>query len=79
VTAPVAGLHVSSVQPGGPAAAAGLRLGDVITEVEGQPATSADQLIALTITKGAGDKVDLTYVRAGQTYETTVTLGSQGS
>jgi putative serine protease PepD len=79
VAAPAAGLHVNSVQSGGPAAAAGLRPGDVITEIDGQPATSADQLIALTITKKAGDKVDLAYVRAGQTHETTVTLGSQGS
>jgi putative serine protease PepD len=79
VTAPAGGLHVNSVQPGGPAATAGLRPGDVITEIDGQPATSADQLIALTITKKAGDKVDITYVRAAQTHETTVTLGSQGS
>jgi putative serine protease PepD len=71
------GLHVNSVQAGGPAATAGIRPGDVITQIDGQPATSPDQLVALTITKKAGDKVDLTYVRAGQTHETTVTLGSQ--
>jgi hypothetical protein len=35
--------------------------------------------VALTITMKAGDKVDLTYVRAGQTHETTVTLGSQSA
>jgi hypothetical protein len=36
-------------------------------------------LVALTITQKAGDKVDLTYVRNGQTHETTVTLGSQST
>ena len=86
MTAPIAqrtglpqGLYVTSVQAGGPASMAGLRRGDVITEIEGQPATTTDQLLELTITKKAGDKVDLTYVRAGQTHETTVTLGSQSS
>jgi putative serine protease PepD len=73
------GLYVNAVQAGGPAATAGIRVGDVITQIDGQAATSPDQLIALTITKKAGDKVDVSYVRAGQTHETTVTLGSQGS
>jgi putative serine protease PepD len=84
VTAPIAqragvpqGLYVTGVQANGPAAAAGLRPGDIITQIDGQPATSPDQLVALTITQKAGDKVDLTYVMAGQTHETTVTLGSQ--
>ena len=86
VTPPVAqrtglsqGLYVASTQSGGPAAMAGLRVGDVITEIEGQPATAPEQLVELTITMKAGDKVDLTYVRAGQTHQTTVTLGRQGT
>ena len=86
VTGPIAeragvtqGLYVTAVQVNGPAASAGLRRSDIITQIEGQPATTPDQLVALTITKKAGDKVDLTYVRAGQTHETTVTLGSQSS
>ena len=73
------GLYVNAVQSGGPSATAGIRAGDVITQIDGQTATSPDQLIALTITKKAGDRVDLTYVRAGQTHETTVTLGSQSA
>jgi putative serine protease PepD len=58
VTVPIAqrtglpqGLYVTSVQSGGPAAWAGVRAGDVITEIGGQPATTTDQLLELTITK----------------------------
>jgi putative serine protease PepD len=65
------------VQTGGPAASAGIAPGDVITEIDGEPATSPDQLTALTITKKAGEKVDLTYERNGQSHTTTVTLGQQ--
>jgi putative serine protease PepD len=71
------GLLVTAVQRGGPAASAGVASGDVITEIDGEPATSPDQLTALTITKKAGDKVDLTYERNGQSHTTTVTLGEQ--
>ena len=73
------GLYVNSVQAGGPAAVAGIRVSDVITQIDGQPATSPDQLVALTITKKSGDKVDLSYWRAGQAHNTTVTLGSQSA
>ena len=72
-----AGLYVTQVRAGGPASSAGLQVGDVITEIEGEPARSTDQLVALTLTKRAGDTVSLTYQRQGQSRETTVTLGSQ--
>jgi putative serine protease PepD len=71
--------YVTAVQAGGPSASVGIRIGDVITEVDGQPATSNDRLTELTITKEAGYTVPLTYVRSGQTHMTTVTLGSQPS
>ena len=60
---------------------AGVKLpGDVITTaVDGEPATSPDQLTALTITKKAGEKVELAYERNGQSHTTTVTLGTQPS
>jgi putative serine protease PepD len=71
------GLLVTAVQTGGPAASAGIAPGDVITAIDGEPAQSPDQLTALTITKKAGDTVQLTYERNGQSHTTTVTLGSQ--
>jgi putative serine protease PepD len=45
------GLYVTSVDPGGPAARAGLAAEDINTSVEGQPATSNVQLQKLTLTK----------------------------
>jgi len=70
------GLYVQIVTPGGPAAQAGLREGDVITKVDGQPATSTVQLQEIALTKKPGDKVELEYWRNGHSTSTTVTLGA---
>ncbi len=71
------GLFVQGVTPGGPSARAGLRQGDVITTIDGQPATSNIQLQELTLTKKPGDTVSFGYSRSGQTATTTVTLAAQ--
>ncbi len=73
------GIYVEAVVAGGPASDAGLREGDIITELNGQPATSSDQLAALTITEKPGDTVTVTYLRNGQSATTKVTLGTQPS
>jgi putative serine protease PepD len=71
------GIYIQSVAPGGPAESAGLQAGDVITAIDGQPATSADQLAAVTIAKRPGDTITVDYVRAGQSKSTKLTLGAQ--
>jgi putative serine protease PepD len=71
------GLYVQAVTPGGPAAMAGLRADDVITTINGQPATSNIQLQKLTLTKSPGDEVLVGYTRAGQSATATITLGAQ--
>jgi putative serine protease PepD len=74
------GLYVAGVVPGGPAANAGLQEGDVITEINGQPATDPNQLQAVTITQREGSSVNIKYVTpSGETKTTTVTLGTQPS
>jgi putative serine protease PepD len=69
---------VAGVVPGGPAANAGLQEGDIITEINGKPATDPNQLQEIAITQRAGSTVDITYVTpSGQTKSTTVTLATQ--
>jgi len=70
------GLFVQAVAAGGPAAAAGIHPGDVITKIDGEDATSSLQLETLTLTKGPGDTVDIAYWRDGHTATGTVTLES---
>jgi putative serine protease PepD len=73
------GLWVVSVVAGGPAAGAGLQEGDIIRKIDGSPATSTDQLMALTLTKRPGDRVDVGYERDGRQATATITLGSRAS
>jgi putative serine protease PepD len=68
------GLFVQSVVSGGPAQQAGLRVGDVVTAVNGNPATDIDVLTAIQVTSKPGDKVTVDYVRDGAAHTTTVTL-----
>jgi putative serine protease PepD len=71
------GLYVRAVVPGGPADTAGLRADDVITTINGEPATSNIQLQELTLTKKPGDTVSIGYTRNGTSATATVTLGAQ--
>jgi putative serine protease PepD len=74
--APNGGAQLGSVTPGGAAAQAGLKAGDVITSFAGQPIQDADALVAAVRSSAPGSKQQLTYVRDGKTYTTTVTLES---
>jgi S1-C subfamily serine protease len=49
----------------------------VITEIDGQTATTNVQLQELTLTKKPGDTVTIGFIRDGKTGKATVTLGTQ--
>ncbi|MGW6393148.1 S1C family serine protease [Streptomyces sp. NPDC055103] len=66
----------ASVTPGGPAAAAGLRPGDVITKVDGQRVHNGEELIVKIRAHRPGDKLRLTLTRDGKELTKTLTLGS---
>jgi S1-C subfamily serine protease len=71
--------HAPSVTPGGPAAKAGLRPGDVITQFGKQPVTDANSLLDAIRSLPPGTHVTVTFRRGGQTLKTHMTLGSAGS
>ena len=71
------GAAVLDVTSGSGAASAGLRAGDVILKVEGQEVTSPKQLIGYVRRYKAGDTINLTIARNGQTQDVSVTI--QGS
>jgi len=70
------GAYVESVSPGGSAANAGLREGDVVTQVDNVLVTGADSLTVTIRSHDIGDTVTLTYFRAGETRHASVTLQS---
>jgi putative serine protease PepD len=72
-----AGMFVVAVTPGGPAQAAGLRAGDVVTAIDGKQIGDADQLEVLSVTRTPGERVRLTYRRGEATADATVVLGAQ--
>ena len=73
------GAIVSEVGPDTPAAKAGLRTGDVITELDGKPVTDAGQLQMAVGQKRAGDTIRLQVVRDGKPTNIPVTVAALGS
>ena len=71
------GLFIDSVTAGSPAAEAGLQEGDIITQLDGQPATTLTALTRIQLTKKVGDVVSVTYLRDGTEATTDVTLGTE--
>jgi Tol biopolymer transport system component/membrane-associated protease RseP (regulator of RpoE activity) len=73
------GLVLSDVVPGGPAAAAGLKAGDRITQIDThEVANAADLMFVLTMAK-PGQPAKITYVRDGKTFTVTATFGKPRS
>ncbi|MEU6121747.1 trypsin-like peptidase domain-containing protein [Streptomyces sp. NPDC047123] len=67
-----------AVNRSGPGDKAGLKPGDVITEVDGRPVHSSDELIVKVRAHRPGDRLRLTVERGGSDREVTLVLGSAG-
>ncbi|HVS53520.1 MAG TPA: DegQ family serine endoprotease [Vicinamibacterales bacterium] len=71
------GALVAEVMPDSPAAKAGLKEGDVITAINGQPVTDANNLTLSVTGLAPGAKLDLSVLRDGHSKELTATAGER--
>jgi putative serine protease PepD len=65
-----------AIVPGGAAAKAGLKAGDIITEIDGRAITSSDELIVAIRSHNVGEKIEVTYKRNGVSKTVTLTLSA---
>ena len=65
-----------AIVPGGAAAKAGLKAGDIITEIDGRAITSSDELIVAIRSHNVGEKIEVTYKRDGVSKTVTLTLSA---
>ncbi|MFJ7998066.1 S1C family serine protease [Streptomyces sp. NPDC096310] len=65
-----------AVTAGGPGDKAGIRPGDIITEVDGQRVHSGEELIVKIRAHRPGDRLELTLVRGGRERTMSLSLGS---
>lgn len=72
-----AGIMLMDVYEDGPAAAADLRVGDIILEINGEPVYSQRQALLISASTAPGDAVEILGLRNGQRFETTVTAGER--
>jgi serine protease DegQ len=70
-------LLVAGVTPHGPAAAAGVLVGDILLALDGEAVDSPEDLLNLLLVRPAGQSVALRVLRGGAISEITVTLGER--
>ncbi len=70
-------MKVTSVESGSGASKAGLKVGDVITELNGTAIQNAGQLRAIIAVDKPGETITLTIRRDGETKKITATLGNR--
>jgi serine protease Do len=73
------GAVVSQVESGSPGAKAGLKVGDVITQVDGKEVSDASDLQVVVGQKNPGTMVELQVMRDGKSVAVPVTLEAMGS
>jgi S1-C subfamily serine protease len=71
------GLIVLSAEPNGPAAGAGVLLGDILVTLAGKPLSDTDEIQAILNGQSVGKPVAARIVRGGQVIELTITVGER--
>ena len=72
-----AGARITDIQNQGPAWQAGLRSGDIILELEGNPVEGPRELLLDISRRAPGESIELLAERDGQTFTTSMTLIQQ--
>ncbi len=72
------GVEISGAAPGGAAAAAGLKAGDVITKIGDHQINTWNELVEQIASTNVGDKINITFIRGGKTMTIPVTLKNEG-
>jgi putative serine protease PepD len=65
-----------AIVPGGAAAKAGLKSGDIITEIDGRAITSSEELIVAIRSHNVGEEIEVTYKRGGTSKTVRLTLSA---
>jgi putative serine protease PepD len=73
------GARIEEVTSGGPAAKAGLRVGDLVTKANGEPVRSAAELSGAVASHQPGDELKLQVTRDGKERTVTAELGTRPS
>ncbi|MFT6793117.1 MAG: serine protease Do [Rubritalea sp.] len=71
------GLKVTDVDEDSAAGKAGVKIGDILTKVEGKSITEKKELIAVMKVKAAGDDINITVLREGKSRELKLNLGAR--
>jgi serine protease Do len=69
------GALIGDITPNGPAANAGLKKGDIVIELNGQPVSDADQLKERVGTMDPNTKIDMKVMRDGKAMDVALQLG----
>lgn len=73
------GALVTQIEVGGPANRAGIRAGDIITEVAGKKISDAQDVSDAVKEQEVGSNIHLKIFRQGKTYEAVVTVGDRNA
>ena len=76
-TTDIAGVLISSVVVGKPAETAGLKAGDIITEIDKTAVENTYQLLALLLRHNVGDSIEIKYYRNSQYSTVNVVLAEK--
>jgi serine protease Do len=71
------GVTIASITANGPAEAAGLKVGDTITAVDGKKIKTGDELVNEISSRKPGSKTTVTYVRSGKEDKAAVTIADR--